>query len=88
MNPPFQTPETPSGTSQWFSCRYLPQQLIDLVLPAAKVSTLHEVVDLLPPPTSRSVHLKWPQEVGSILLVDQILKTDDTELTLDDAVGR
>merc|ERR1719291_1266572 len=63
-------------------------QLIDLVLTAAKVTTLDEVVDLLPPPTSRGVQLEGPQEVGGILevgsngqnLVDEILHTDDAEL--------
>merc|ERR1719239_1067329 len=67
---------------------HLFQQLIDLVLTAAKVTTLDEVVDLLPPPTSRGVQLEGPQEVGGILevgsngqnLVDKILHTDDAEL--------
>ena len=31
--------------------------------------TLDEVVDLLPPPTSRGVQLEGPQEVGGILEV-------------------
>merc|ERR1719239_1095140 len=67
---------------------HLFQQLIDLVLTAAKVTTLDEVVDLLPPPTGRGVQLERPQEVGGVLevgsngqnLVDEILHTDDAEL--------
>jgi len=48
---------------------HLLQQLVDLVLAAAKVTTLDEVVDLLPPATGRSVQLERPQEVGGILEV-------------------
>merc|ERR1719239_997093 len=67
---------------------HLLQQLVDLVLTAAKVTTLDEVVDLLPPPTSRGVQLERPQEVGGVLevrsnredLVDEVLHADDAEL--------
>jgi len=56
------------------------------------------VVDLLSPPTSGSVQLEWPQEVGSVLevrsnihnLMNKILNTDDSKLakrTLDDVIG-
>lgn len=34
------------------------QQSIDLVLPVAKITTLHKVVGLLPPPTSWVVQLE------------------------------
>ena len=45
------------------------QQFINLVLSAAEITTLNEMVDLLSPSTSRSVQFKWPQEVRSILEV-------------------
>ena len=34
-----------------------------------KKLTLHEVVDLLPPPANRGVQLEGPQEVGRVLEV-------------------
>merc|ERR1719239_1916378 len=77
---------------------HLFQQLIDLVLTAAKVTTLDEVVDLLPPPTSGGVQLEGPQEVGRVLevgangenLMDEILHADDAKLaksSLNQVVG-
>merc|ERR1739846_161721 len=48
---------------------HLFKQLVDLILSATEVTTFDKVVDLLPPPTSGSVQLEWPQEVGSILEV-------------------
>ena len=77
---------------------HLPQELIDLVLPVAEVSTLDKVVGLLPPSTGGIVQLEGPQEVGGVLevgsdgqdLVDQILHTDDSHLAqlgLDNLVG-
>jgi len=67
---------------------HLLQQLVDLVLTAAEVTTFDEVVNLLPPATGRSVQLERPQEVGGILevgangqnLVDKVLHADDAEL--------
>jgi len=77
---------------------HLLQQLVNLVFPAAEVSTFHKVVDLLPPPTSWGVQLEWPKEVGGVLevgsnihdLMDKILNTDDSKLaesTLNDVIG-
>merc|ERR1719433_420813 len=74
------------------------QEVVDLVLSAAEVSTLDKVVGLLSPSPSWVVQLEGPQEVGSILevgsnsedLVDQILNTDDSQLSqlvLNDVVG-
>merc|ERR1719433_2582440 len=74
------------------------QEVVDLVLSAAEVSTLDKVVGLLSPSPSWVVQLEGPQEVGSILevgsnsedLVDQILNTDDSQLAqlvLNDVVG-
>jgi len=65
------------------------QQFINLVLSAAEVTTLNEVVDLLSPSTSRSVQFKWPQEVRSVLevgtnvqdLMNQIFNTNDSKLS-------
>ena len=45
------------------------EELVNLVLPAAEVTTLNEVVDLLPPSTGGCVQLEGPQEVGCILEV-------------------
>jgi len=56
------------------------------------------VVDLLSPPTSRSVQLEWPEEVGGVLevgsnihdLMNKILNTDNSKLaesSLDDVIG-
>jgi len=80
------------------SLNHLLQQLVDLVLAAAEVTTLDEVVDLLPPATSRGVQLERPQEVGGVLevganrqdLMDQVLHADDAELAqgaLNEVVG-
>ena len=71
---------------------------VDLVLPVAEVTTLHEVVSLLPPSAGGVVQLEGPQEVRGVLevgadsqnLVDKILHADDAhlaELGLDDVVG-
>jgi len=65
------------------------QQFINLVLSAAEITTLNEMVDLLSPSTSRSVQFKWPQEVRSILevgtnvqdLMNQIFNTNDSKLS-------
>ena len=77
---------------------HLLEQLVDLVLSATEVTTLHEVVDLLPPPAGRGVKLEWPEEVGGILkvrsniqnLMDQIFNADDSKLaklSLNDVIG-
>jgi len=77
---------------------HLLQQLVDLVFTAAKVTTLDEVVDLLPPAAGRGVQLERPQEVGGVLevgsngqnLVDEVLHADDAELAqgaLNEVVG-
>jgi len=74
------------------------EEVIDLVLSVAKVSTLNKVVGLLSPSTSWVVELEWPQEVGGILevgsnsqdLVDQVFNADDSKFTkrlLNDLVG-
>ena len=42
------------------------KQLVDLGLPAAEVTSLHEVVHLLPPPSSGVVQLARPQKVGGV----------------------
>ena len=42
------------------------QQFIYLVLSAAEVTTLNEVVGLLAPSTGGSVHFEGPQEVGGV----------------------
>ena len=42
---------------------HLPQELVDLVLPVAEVSTLDKVVGLLPPAAGGVVQLEGPQEV-------------------------
>ena len=71
-----------------YNLDHLPQELVDLVLPVAEVSTLDKVVSLLPPSTGGVVQLEGPQEVGGVLevgsdgqdLVDQILHTDDSHL--------
>ena len=74
------------------------EEVIDLVLSVAKVSTLNKVVGLLSPSTSWVVELEWPQEVRGILevgsnsqdLVDQVFNADDSKFTkrlLNDLVG-
>jgi len=74
------------------------QQFINLVLSAAEVTTLNEVVDLLSPSTSGSVQFKWPQEVRSVLevgtnvqdLMNQIFNTNDSKLSegsFNDVIG-
>jgi len=76
---------------------HLSQELVDLILPAAEVSSFYEVVCLLAPSTGGIVKLEGPQEVAGVLevwsdseyLVDEILNTDDAklaELCLDDVV--
>ena len=80
-----------------FSSNHFLKQFIDLVLSASEVTTLHEVIDLLPPAAGGSVQLERPKKVGSVLevgtnvedLVNQILDTDDPELAeliLDDVI--
>ena len=77
---------------------HLLEQLVDLVFSATEVTTLHEVVDLLPPPAGRGVKLEWPEEVGGILevgsniqnLMDQVFHADDSKLakfSLNDVIG-
>ena len=77
---------------------HLSQELVDLVLPVAEVSTLDKVVGLLPPAAGGVVQLEGPQEVRGVLevrsdgqdLVDQILHADDSHLAqlgLDNLVG-
>merc|ERR1719351_256041 len=77
---------------------HFPQELIDLVFSVAKVTTLNRVGGLLPPSSSWSVQLEWPQKVGGVFeiwtnshdLVDQILNTDDShlaELALNNVIG-
>jgi len=74
------------------------QQFINLVLSAAEVTTLNEMVDLLSPSTSWSVQFKWPQEVRSVLevgtnvqdLMNQIFNTNDSKLSegsFNDVIG-
>ena len=48
---------------------HLPQELVDLVLPVAEVSTLDKVVGLLSPSPSWVVQLEGPQEVRGVLEV-------------------
>jgi hypothetical protein len=64
---------------------HLPQQYINLVLPAAKITTINEMVVLLAPATVWRVELEVPQEVccllevgaNSVDLMNQVLHTDD-----------
>jgi len=65
------------------------EQLVDVLLTIAKVTTLRKVVGLLGPATIRVVKLEWPQEVRGLLevwadgndLVDEILNANNAELT-------
>ena len=45
---------------------HVPEEVVDLVLPASEVSALHEVVGLLPPAAGRGVQLERPQEVAGV----------------------
>ena len=74
------------------------EEVVDLLLSVAEVTTFHEVVGLLAPATSWGVELEGPQEVRGVLevgangedLVDQIFDADDVvlaQLLLDDVVG-
>ena len=70
------------------SSDHVPEEVVDLVLPASKVSPLDEVVGLLPPAAGRRVQLEGPQEVRGVLevgshghdLVHQVLHADDAVL--------
>ena len=64
---------------------HLPEEVVDFVFPAAKVSAVVEVVVLLAPASVGRVQLDRPQEVARFLeggahgedFVDEILHTDD-----------
>ena len=77
---------------------HLPEEVVDLDLSAAKVTTLDKVVGLLSPSASGSVQLEGPQKVGGVFevgadgddLVDEVLHADDAVLAerlLNEVVG-
>jgi hypothetical protein len=79
------------------SLNHASEQLVDVLLTIAKVTTLRKVVGLLGPATIGMVELEWPQEVGGLLevwangvdLVDEVLNANNTVLAqrlLDDGV--
>lgn len=81
-----------------FFSDHVPEEVVDLALPAAEVSALDEVVGLLPPSAGGGVQLERPQEVGRVLevgahgqdLVDEVLHADDAvlaQLGLDQVVA-
>lgn len=82
------------GFARALHSNHVAQQVVDLVLPVAEVTAVHEVVVLLAPAAGRRVQLERPQEVRGELevgadgehLVHQILDALDVlrlQLTLD-----
>jgi len=77
---------------------HLPDELVDVLLPVAQVTTLDEVLELPGAEAAGGIaELEGPKEVGGLLevgadgvnLVDEILNADDTilaEVLLDDLV--
>ena len=71
---------------------------VDLLLPIAQITPLHEMLELPPmEPTSRIAQLEWPQEIARLLevrangidLVDQVLHAHNAKFAkvlLDDGV--